>query len=123
MTTKTSLACVAFLAAFGLAGGARAADSAFASTIAAIPTGNAPVAPAPVRPASAEVFRPAPMPNQNVLAPSEKVASSDQASLRPDLLSMHENSSGGPLGDTSAEYGRASRVKPAGGMSLSIPMD
>lgn len=122
MTMRSSLLCAALLAGLGCASSARAADGAFSNTIAAMPTGNPPAAAAAVRTASAEVFRPAPMPNENVSAPGSKVVASEEASLHPDLLSMHENSSG-PLGDTSVEYGRASRVRPAGGMSLSIPMD
>lgn len=79
--------------------------------------------PAIARLASAETFRPAPMPNPRVGEPSDAVASDDgQASLHPDLLSMHE-ATAGALAGTSSEYEHSSRLKPAGGMSLSIPMD
>ena len=75
----------------------------------------------PARTASAEVFRPAPLPDENLGTPAERIASNDEPNLHPDLLSMHEHGTGA-LADTSAEYSRTQRVRPAGGMSLSIPM-
>ncbi len=80
------------------------------------------VAPAPTaRVASVEVFKPAPLPDENFGTPAEKVADSDQPNLHPDLLRMSEHGNG-VLADTGSEYSRSSRVRPAGGMSLSIPM-
>jgi hypothetical protein len=71
---------------------------------------------------SAEVFRPAPLPDEAVNQPTQVASSDSEPDLHPDLLSMHEKDSG-VLGDTSAEYGHTERVRPAGGMSLSIPMN
>ena len=71
------------------------------------------------RPISAEVFKPAPLPDENMGSPTQ--VASDEPNLHPDLLRMREHASG-VLGDSSSEYGRASRVRPAGGMSLSIPV-
>lgn len=76
----------------------------------------------PTQVASAEIFRPAPVPNQRISQPGRAVASSDEAQLRPDVFRMREKTSGA-LSTTSSEYEHASRVGPAGGMSLSIPMD
>ena len=85
-----------------------------------VPAIVAKAAPIPAaRPASAEVFRPAPMPNESMGSPTQ--VASDEPNLHPDLLRMHEQANG-VLGDTSSEYDRASRVHPAGGMSLSIPV-
>ena len=108
------------IAAAGLnAYGARAADPQQPTT-AAIANDMAVQRPA-ARPASVEVFSAAPLPNENLATPTTRVADADQANLHPDLLSMHENTAGA-LSDTSAEYQRTQRVRPAGGMSLSIPM-
>ena len=108
------LAVTVSMAAFD----ARASDPQ--PTTAAIANDMAVVRPV-ARPASVEVFSAAPLPNENLATPTTRVADADQANLHPDLLSMHENANGA-LSDTSAEYGRTQRVRPAGGMSLSIPM-
>ncbi len=88
-------------------------------TTAAIPNDVVATAPA-ARPASVEVFKPAPLPNESLSDAPTSVAS-DEPNLHPDLLRMSEHGSGA-LGDTSSEYQREARVSPAGGMSLSIPV-
>lgn len=101
---------------------AQAADSpSVPTTVTAVPAETTTIARATVRPASAEVMRPAPMPDEDIHGPAEKVADSDQPRLHPDLLRIHE-AANGPLGDTTSEYDHTSRVGPAGGMSLSIPV-
>jgi hypothetical protein len=89
------------------------------ATMPAVPTATATMT-ARAQPVAAEIFRPAPMPNENA-TPWREASSTDEASLHPDLLRMREQHAG-VLGDTSAEYERTSRVAPAGGMSLSIPV-
>ncbi len=97
-----------------------------ASSLAAQPTmpavPNETTATATSQASSAEIFRPAPLPNEDANSPRQVASSDEGPNLHPDLLSMHENAAG-VLGDTSAEYGRTQRVRPAGGMSLSIPTD
>lgn len=124
MKTRTSLCLLATAALLGSAGLARAADPGSAvnattdATVPAISTATPTVA--AVRPAMAEVFRPAPVPGDDVRAPSRQVAEAGP-NLHPDVLSVHENADGA-LGDTDLAYARNERMKPAGGMSLNIPM-
>ena len=110
----------------GLLAGTLAAIVWSAPTLASQPTTpavpNETTATATAQATSAEVFRPAPVPNEDANSPRQVASSDDGPNLHPDLLSMHENATG-VLGDTSAEYGRTQRVRPAGGMSLSIPTD
>ena len=90
-------------------------------TVTAIAPSSATVA--AVRPAMAEVFRPAPVPTEDdrrASADTSRVADAGP-SLDPDILSVHENSSGA-LGNTDIAYDRNQRMRPAGGMSLDIPM-
>ena len=77
------------------------------------------------RMASAETFRPAPVPNERIAEPGAAIASSSEdASLQPNVFSLRDRQNdNGALSGTNAEYDHASRVVPAGGMSLSIPMD
>ncbi len=127
MKTRYSLSLMATAAFFGTASLARAADpdtagslttSADAASIPAVPTAIPTVA--AVRPAMAEVFRPAPVPGDELRAPTHQVADAGP-NLHPDVLSVHENTDGA-LSDTDLAYNRNERVKPAGGMSLNIPM-
>ena len=87
-------------------------------TVPAISTATPTVA--AVHPAMAEVFRPAPLPGEEERAPTRQVADAGP-NLHPDVLGMHEKSDGA-LGDTDLAYNRNERMKPAGGMSLNIPM-
>jgi hypothetical protein len=116
---RSSLRAAAIAGAIAcLASGAHAADPQ--PTMPALANETMVQQPA-ARPASVEVFSAAPLPNENMATPTTRVADADQPNLHPDLLSMHENASGA-LSDTSVEYQRTQRVRPAGGMSLSIPM-
>ena len=85
-------------------------------TTSAIPS----AAVATVRPAMAEVFHPAPLPDEDRSGPTRHVADAGP-NLHPDFLGVHEKADG-PLGDTDLAYNRNERMKPAGGMSLQIPM-
>ena len=141
MKTRYSLCLLATAAFLGSAGLARAADhdttdadtialdttsSVTATTTDAPASGTVPAistaAPtvAAVRPAMAEVFRPAPLPGEDERAPTRQVADAGP-NLHPDVLGMHERSDGA-LGNTDLAYNRNERMKPAGGMSLNIPM-
>ena len=130
MKTRTSLCLMAAAAFLGSATLTRAADSDSAGhldttadatsggTVPAIATATPTIA--AVHPAMAEVFRPAPLPGEDDRSPTRQVAEAGP-NLHPDVLSVHEKSDG-VLGDTDLAYNRNERMKPAGGMSLNIPM-
>ena len=94
-------------------------------TMSAIPTGFAP-AETLVKQAHAQVLRPAPLPDQDVDAPGpgpDALAAQQQASLQPSFYTPARHFSGDGFSDGSTLDGdHASRAKPGGGMSLSIPM-
>lgn len=73
-----------------------------------------------VHPAMAEVFRPAPVPGEELHSGTRQVADGEP-NLHPDLLSL-QNRSESALSDSDIAYDRNQRVRPAGGMSLDIPM-
>jgi hypothetical protein len=101
--------------------GARVAAAADA-TVTATTTAPAPAITADaVRPAMAEVFRPAPVPGEDEHPSGTRRVADAGPSLHPDLLSTHERSDG-VLGNTDIAYDRNQRMRPAGGMSLDIPM-
>ena len=68
----------------------------------------------------AEVFRPAPVPGDEPRGSARQVADAGP-NLHPDLLSLRDRSEGA-LSDSDLAYDRNQRVRPAGGMSLDIPM-
>ena len=124
MTKRLVLGCVlvpllvpAARAVDGPSGEPRAETS---GTVSAMPSGFG--AATVVRKASAEVFRPAPVPDENTAAwPVATPDASDGPSLHPEFLGVHENS-GGALSTASSEYDHGARFRPAGGMGLTIPM-
>ncbi len=129
MYLRVSLCVAAAIAMIGSTPVALAAADADATpsadagtrTVSAVPSATATVA--AVRPAMAEVFRPAPVPEEDergVGANTSRVADAGP-SLHPDILSVHEKSDGA-LGNTDLAYDRNQRMRPAGGMSLDIPM-
>ena len=95
------------------------------TTMPAIPTGFA-SAETLVKQAHAQVLRPAPLPDQDLDAPGpgpDALAAQQQASLQPSFYSPARHFSGDGFSDGSTLDGdHASRAKPGGGMSLSIPM-
>ena len=101
---------------------AHAADAeATAGTVAAIPSD---ATAATVRQASASIFRPAPMPDEERAAWSGNGGTdAGEASLHPEILSMHQaGGAGGALTTASSDYDHEDRMRPAGGMGLTIPM-
>lgn len=115
---KNPLFLGAFAAATIFAGTALAADQAAIPTLA--PTAQSAATVAAVRPAMAEVFRPAPTPGDESRSAAHQVADAGP-NLHPDLLGL-QNRSEGALSDSDIAYDRNQRVRPAGGMSLDIPM-
>ncbi len=84
---------------------------------------NAMVGAASVQHASIEVFRPAPMPNEYLAVPVATKPSEDGGpDLHPDVLRTGRAGSGDALSSASNDYALASKMRPAGGLSLSIPM-
>ena len=126
-----SLGLVAVAALLGSARLAVAAGTEAAGTLSASTAATGPTVPAipttvptvaAVHPAMAEVFHPAPVPDESDGGPMRRVAETDAGpNLHPDFLGVHEKVDG-PLGDTDLAYSRNERMKPAGGMSLDIPM-
>ena len=94
-------------------------------TMPAIPTGFA-TADVLVKQAHAEVLRPAPLPDQDLDAPGpgpDALAAQQQASLQPSFYTPARHFSGdGFSAGSTLDGDHASRAKPGGGMSLSIPM-
>ncbi len=95
------------------------------TTMPAIPTGFA-SADVLVKAAHAQVLRPAPLPDQDLDAPGpgpDALAAQQQASLQPSFYSPTRHFSGdGFSAGSTLDGDHASRAKPGGGMSLSIPM-
>ena len=95
------------------------------ATMPASPTGFV-SAEALVKQAHAQVLRPAPLPDQDLDAPGlgpDALAAQKQASLQPSFYTPARHFSGDGFSDGSTLDGdHASRAKPGGGMSLSIPM-
>ena len=92
-----------------------------ANTVAAIPSD---ATAATVRQTSASIFRPAPMPGEEQASWSGNGGvDSDEGTLHPEILSMHQaGSAGGALTTASSDYDHEARMRPAGGMGLTIPM-
>ncbi len=94
------------------------ADAVASRTVPAISTAMPTVA--AVHPAMAEVFHPAPVPDEDRSIPTRQVADAGP-NLHPDFLGVREKADGA-LSDTDLAFSRNERMKPAGGMSLDIPM-
>ena len=101
-----------------VAGTASAAEPGVAGTVDAT-SASAPTV-AAVQPAMAEVFRPAPVPGDEPRSAAHQVADAEP-NLHPDLLSP-QSKADGALSDSDIAYDRNQRMRPAGGMSLDIPM-
>ncbi len=117
-------ACLGALLTICLAGPAARADENAQSvaTIPAVPTDAS--TSARVRQATASVFLPAPMPGESEAStPRVSDPGPDTATLHPEILSMRDDNGGSdPLGNASSDYDHQARIRPAGGMGLTIPM-
>ena len=89
-------------------------------TVAAVPSDRTAAA---VREASAATFRPAPVPDETMVVPgAAPSADEDGPSLHPEFIGVGEKDDGGAMATASSEYDHSARMKPAGGMGLTIPM-